>query len=390
MTEAGTRRTRFGSRRQRIAVVLIATTLGIVAINSASDNGIEFAGGPFANMPGPDTSLPTSSHLRVAREAMQPDDPTPGATLGAFAPSPEQLVSYSDWVGREVTSGLAYAPWRAGWSEWRVSIQNIVEDYRDPRWGFEPRVVLSVPMLVREPLDNEDPMTLRAGAEGRYDEQWRWLGRYLVESYGSELVDRFVLRLGHESNIQFYPWSAHPESHNGPDAPDDFAEYWRRIHGIVNGIVSDAEAGLVWDWNLSLGNQDPEPIERSYPGDEFVDVVTVDFYDSRGGFERIQQTSPMSLDGWFVPFADAHNKPIGIDEWSVSASIDGDGGGDNPAFIEAVYFWIDHQLRVGRLVWHHQFDRDGTDKPTSHRMREGGRFDFSDARAKFLELFGTG
>lgn len=389
MTETGTRRARFGSKRQRIGVVLVAVTLGIFAIAAGSDNGLELKPRSYENRPGPDTSLPTSSHLRAAREAMQPDDPTPGATLGAFAPSPEQLVSYSDWVGREVTSGLAYAPWKEGWSEWRVSIQNIVEDYRDPRWGFETRLVLSVPMLVSDPLDNEDPTTLRAGAEGRYDEQWQWLGEYLVEAYGVDLIDRFVLRLGHESNIQFYPWSANPESHGGPSAPDDFAEYWRRIHGIVNGIATGADSGVVWDWNVLLSNQDPEPVERSYPGDEFVDVVTVDFYDSRGGFERILQTSPMSLDGWFVPFADAHNKPIGIDEWSVSASSDGDGGGDNPAFIEAVYGWIDHQLSVGRLVWHHQFDKDGAGKPTYHRMREDGRYDFSEARAKFLELFGT-
>jgi hypothetical protein len=311
---------------------------------------------------------------------------TPASTLGTFAPSPDQLVDYSEWIGHEVRSGLAYASWKGDWARWQRSITAVVEDYVDDRWPFEPRLVLSVPMLVREPLDASDPTTLAAGAAGRYDAYWEWLGRFLADTYGRSLGDRFVMRLGHESNIRFYQWSAHPDSHSGETAPADFAAYWRRIHGIVDPIAASAGADVVWDWNVATAG-DAATAVRSYPGDEYVDVVSVDFYDRTGDPDDVLTRLPLSLDGWLVPFADAHGKPIAIDEWGVFAR-DGRGGGDNPEFVEAVHAWIDAQLRAGRLLWHHQFDKDDEGADTYHRLREDGRYDFPRARERFLELFG--
>jgi hypothetical protein len=320
-------------------------------------------------------------------EPPPPPAPPAGATvrstLGAFAPTPRQLVSYSDWVGHQVRSGLAYASWRYDWAAWRRSISAIVNNYTDPQYTFSPRVVLSVPMIVRG-----DGGTLRDGANGRYDEQWRWLAHLLVDEYGSSLARRFVLRLGHESNIKYYQWSARPDSHNGVSAPEDFAAYWRRIHGIMTPIVRAAGSDITWNWNVaSSGSRDTA--ERSYPGDPYVDVVTVDFYDHSGDPDDVLWRRPCSLNGWLVPFADAHRKPIGIDEWSVYWNGDTHtGGGDNPAFVTAVYEWLDTQVRAGRLLWHHQFDID-TDDDTFHRMRPDGRFPFTNSRARFLQLFGT-
>jgi hypothetical protein len=284
-------------------------------------------------------------------------------------------------VGFQVRSGAAFATWKEDWAKWQGTITGSIAKYTDPRFTFSPRLLLSVPMLV-----SGDGGTLRDGANGRYDAHWKWLAQHLVSVYGKSLPNRFVLRLGHELNGRHYQWSADPSSHNGPTAPQDFAAYWRRIYRIMTPIVAAAGTDIVWDWNLAMGGS-RSTAEEAYPGDEFVDVVTIDFYDRTGDPDRVLTKMPLSLNGWLVPFADAHGKPIGIDEWSVYQHVSGEGGGDNPAFITAVHTWIRQQYTAGRLIWHHQFDFDGKEG-NRHRMRPGGLYPFTQSRARFLELFG--
>jgi hypothetical protein len=310
------------------------------------------------------------------------DDDDVKSSLGAFGPSVRQLTEYAEHVGYQVRSGLAYASWKYDWATWRQSITSIVDGYTDPSHTFKPRLVLSVPMLVRA-----DDGKLRNGANGAYDQHWRWLAQLLVREYGTSLPHRFVLRLGHESNILYYQWSARPDGRNGATAPEDFAAYWRRIHGIMTPIARAAGTDITWAWNIATIGDRPTA-ERSYPGNPYVDVVTVDFYDRTGNPDDILWNRPLSLEGWLVPFADARRKPIGVDEWSVYwNSNTASGGGDNPLFVSAVHDWLQRQVAARRLVWHHQFDVD-TRAGTYHRMQPDGAYPFDDSRARFLQLFG--
>ncbi len=179
-----------------------------------------------------------------------------------------------------------------------------------------------------------------------------------------------------------------------------FAQVWQHIHQVM--MTAQAPGNLPapafqWVWCVLIGQDEDggmNPVEHAYPGDAYVDFVSVDIYDTHGGYywppyelpqpgsasmnERTEWLWQFLAEGkdidYFdgslassviVPcldsyraFATARNKGFGISEWGIvegnrspfASSPDPNddpldykptrGGNDNPLFIERMHEWI--------------------------------------------------
>ncbi len=93
----------------------------------------------------------------------------------------------------------------------------------------------------------------------------------------------------------------------------------------------------------------PIPFDEWYPGNNVVDIIGIDAYDSGidntslTADERWQQLSN-EKDGLnaIAVFSAANDKPMSIAEWSlVQARRKQDGGGDDPTYVEGLASFID-------------------------------------------------
>jgi beta-mannanase len=93
-----------------------------------------------------------------------------------------------------------------------------------------------------------------------------------------------------------------------------------------------------FDWTVNAAVR-PLPLARIYPGDDAVDIVGVDAYDSgvprgrprwrtiyrrRGGIRDVAR------------FARRHGKPLSIPEWGVGPRDRRQAGGDDPAYVRGI------------------------------------------------------
>jgi hypothetical protein len=185
--------------------------------------------------------------------------------------------------------------------------------------------VVGVPMVMKS------GGSLAAGASGAYDGHFRGLAQRLVREGQPDAV----LRLGWEFNGDWFPWKASVN-------PTAFASYFRRIVSVMRSVEGER---FRFAWNPGLG---PRNVDlRTWPGDGFVDVVAIDFYD-RNYSERTRDPAvrwqrfmegPYGL-GWFRDFARQHGKPMAIAEWGLSERSRFGENRDNPYFIQRVAEYV--------------------------------------------------
>ncbi|WP_197501959.1 glycosyl hydrolase [Mycobacterium sp. 1164985.4] len=201
------------------------------------------------------------------------------------------------------------------------------------------------PELTWEPWDPNAGKVQRAYtaaeiAGGRYDSYVSGWAKQAA-SYGQQ----FLLRFAHEMNGDWYPWSAGAPG----GSPEDYVAAYRRVRGIFD------EAGaknVEWVWcPNAIINGNVEAISRSYPGNDFVDVVGIDGYNF-GDRPGHRWTEPADLFGDTLALVTqlAPGKSVWINEVGC-----GDQGGDKARWIEAFLGWL-VTTDVRGLIW---FEVDG-------------------------------
>lgn len=305
---------------------------------------------------------------------------TPNATskMGVFRGSgkPDQTAEYEKWLGRPVTYVLDFVgrqpedsttPW--------ATIDN--PGWTCGQWAnTKYSLVLSAAML---PTNSQ---TLAAGAKGEYNSHWKKFGEVMV----NRGCDDAILRLGWEFNGLFFPWSA--AGGNGQDK--NYAAYWRQI---VNTLRSVPGQSFKFDWCPLAGVDNQTNPENAYPGNEYVDIIGLDAYDTgvagTTGEERwkAQKERVFGLN-WHLAFAKKMNKPVSFPEWGITVPSGGKtyGGGDNPYYIQKMYEWMNALPASGggSLTYHSYFEVDAHDG--AHRLMLG---QFPNSTAKFKQLFGV-
>jgi beta-mannanase len=95
---------------------------------------------------------------------------------------------------------------------------------------------------------------------------------------------------------------------------------------------------FLFDWCINA-YYEPIPLADWYPGNNFVDIIGVDAYDSGvpDGANR-WSTIYNQPDGIkaVLRFAAAHGKPVSIPEWGLSPPGASGGGGEDPSYIQGI------------------------------------------------------
>jgi hypothetical protein len=280
---------------------------------------------------------------------------TPVAS-GAFTASPSNLTTFGGWRG--ATPGLAHGFVAGGtWAD--IEVSSTWAKY----WGSSPyasKMLITISML---PKDTST--TIQQGATGAYDAHFKLAAQHLVAAG----MGNAIIRVGHEFNQNWPRWSAR-------SAPATYASYFRHIVTAMRSVPGQSFR-FTWCPSASYAGWDAT---TAYPGDGYVDVVSVDSYDSwwnhptvtpQQRWANIVTANKQGGLNFWASFATAHNKPLGLSEWALvnktATMADGGGGGDDPYYIQQMHDWIASH----NFAYESYFEKNATD--ASH-MLEGTLF----------------
>jgi hypothetical protein len=128
-----------------------------------------------------------------------------------------------------------------------------------------------------EVLDQPD-FSLSTIIEGQHDQ---YIRRWATQA--RDWGHPFFLRFNWEMNGWWFPWS---ERVNG-NQPGEYAQAWRHVHDIFEEVGA---RNVTWVWCVNVIGPNTIPLETLYPGDEYVDWLCMDGYNTG--------THPLRSGGW--------------------------------------------------------------------------------------------
>ncbi|MDQ5853949.1 MAG: hypothetical protein M3380_18170, partial [Chloroflexota bacterium] len=155
--------------------------------------------------------------------------------------------------------------------------------------------------------------------------------------YGSADDRRAYLRLGHEMNGNWYPWSAAV----GNNSPADYVRMWQRVKGIFTAKGMESTR-LQWVWSVNNTDSAAFTAEAYYPGNTYVDWVAIDGYNWGTSQPWSSWQAPAAVYGNMLGRLRAiSTRPVAITELASSTAL---GGGMSVAakaqWITDVYAYV--------------------------------------------------
>lgn len=191
--------------------------------------------------------------------------PPPAVAFGIYRPEyPDTLTSvdaYEQTTGERFAVIHWYADWRPdGWKHAfsRPDLDTVA--LRGAR-----------PLITWEPWGGPLWETVLSGANDAYIREWA-LG---LRAFGEDTGVKTLLRFAHEmQNQPNYPWSL-----ERGNTIAEYKEAWAYLWGMFNAVGANAHVEWMFCPNST---RDPyEPIyEQLYPGDDLVDWLAVDIYNT--------------------------------------------------------------------------------------------------------------
>jgi hypothetical protein len=310
------------------------------------------------DLSGPDTRPPVTTKIGVFR--------------GTFV---KEIEAFESWLGRDVEYVVDFST-RSTWAE--------ITDpaYMINAWqGSGYRPVYSMAMLPEDPAD-----TMERGAAGEYDHYFRELAQRLVKGDQADAI----IRLGWEFNLEDSRWST--------DDPKVFIAYFRNV---VAAMRAEPGQKFEFDWNINNGKAKYDAVDY-YPGNDVVDYIGVDAYDTGWAFRTYPYPSDCDQEcrstrqrnAWnrsiyggsrglkfWSDFARSKGKPMSLPEWGMWERSDRHGGGDDPEYLRRMHAFINDPKN--RVAYQAYFEVDGHDGP--HRLMTT----YPESGKVFRSLFGA-
>lgn len=269
-------------------------------------------------------------------------------SLGVYAgTSPDGVASFEHWLGRPVDFATVFLN-QNSWAAFDDSVY----------WATDLWAHVTYDVNWSVPLTTWYDGDLLSASQGLYDAHYRLAASEILAH--SKPVGEIYIRTGWEMNGGWFPWSADGKEAEFIGAYRQFVETFRS--------VSDR---FSFEWTPNVGNDWFLKPESVYPGDDYVDVIGMDFYwntaweghDPVAAFNALVERS--SGLGWQQEFAVAHKKPTAISEWGVSSEYAG-------PYFEKVGEWFSNHDFLYQSYWNHG-DGDYSGKLDSELYPEAGR-----------------
>jgi len=279
-----------------------------------------------ASMPLPDAGMVLDSGTTRPPSA---DHQLLGVYVGN---TPADVTKFETWLGHPVDGVLGYTG-NASWDDYDGSVGWATGLWKD----LDRRILWSVPLI-------PTGASLDDAAAGMYDDHYKKAAQTLA-SYRPQDAELYV-RTGWEFNGDWFPWAAKDKAQAFAGAFQHFVMQFRS--------VSDR---FVIDWNVNVGDVGMNP-EDAYPGDDYVDIVSMDFYwntqwdpkDPEDAWNSML-TRKWGLQ-WHQDFAAAHGKRTSYAEWGVMSD-------DAGPYIQHARDWFAQHEVVYQTYWDSNSDFTG-------------------------------
>ncbi|HEY0935165.1 MAG TPA: glycosyl hydrolase [Trebonia sp.] len=351
------------------------------------------------------SARPAASPVSSAPVTTSGASPADAAGLGIYDGKfgPAGIETAARWLGS--SGSIKYAQDFLDATDW----SHISNPWQLSNWKGSPfTMVWGVPMLpcgapATQCAANVSDYNLVAG--GGADGYFQTLARHLVSAgFGTSYI-----RLGWEFNADWMGWGiCNPQGTGLSSWAGDFVPAFRNIVTSMRAVTG-ADFKFIWNPIDSSNASCPgASLENFYPGDSYVDMVSLDTYDgiggttgdaarwtdlrngvNAGGWTAVKPAaaSGQSFAGygmdWLAAFGQQHAKEIGLPEWGLNASGANGGGGDDAYFVTQVAGWIKAHATGPTIFWN---TGDGT-LPLDIPSYTNG--DSPDATAAFKAAFST-
>jgi hypothetical protein len=243
------------------------------------------------------------------------------------------LQSFASLAGRNaIDCAMVYggtADWASWDNPWFVNLANA-----DQNWGRwvqnsplndHRQLIVNIP-LIPNTATSEDWRSI--GAAGGYEQYATTLAQNLV-SHG---VGDSVIVLGAEANGS---WESDYVG-STPQQMAQWVQFWRNTV-LAMRAVSGAAFQFVW----AVNNRFPAtPFAQYYPGDDVVDMIGDDAYDSAVTADASDWNEVYNSAGGLaslIAFANQHGKPIALPEWGVGVRDSAtNAGNDDPGYMQGM------------------------------------------------------
>jgi hypothetical protein len=252
-----------------------------------------------------------------------------------------QLNAFGVWRGRpaDVTTTYGYrdSPELLAGNSWPITTWS----------GFGGRLNYGVPLAT-----NDGRMTLASVASGQYDDTYRQVARNLVR-YGR---GDSIVRIGWEANLPDWKWYAN--AGNAATFKAAFRSASKAMRSAAPNLV--VEFGRACGGDLDGSRDRLAALTTLYPGDDVVDLVGCDTYDwwntkaDGPDFSRVLKPAGGVGIQDVADFARAHAKGASYGEWGLAVRNNGNGGGDDPYYIESMFAFF--QANADVVAFENYFD----------------------------------
>lgn len=339
-------------------------------------------GGTVEGQPRPTNPDPTIPVTPAPPVPTTPTTPVPGPTT----PAPTVPgTSTSTWLSGSSGVGVGngqFAAWRgsdlgiaASWANDNMNNQHFWQLDKGAEYGAWNS---SMDMAVGG-IDRGE--TWAQGASGQFDARWRTSLQKLKSQWGDRDGTMYI-RLAHEMNGYWFAWSVNKNNYQ------DFMTSWKRYRKLQQEVFPEAK--LVFSVNRD-SNGTGMDWTKFFPGKEYVDVLTVDYYNQYPYAETKAQFDDASWqkDGYGAPkgirahlaFAASQGLPFGVSEWSGNAD-----NGDGPGYVEGMHAFFKENAGTGagKVIYDIQFNCDIDGK---RWLLNGTGVRMPKSAAKYRELF---
>lgn len=230
--------------------------------------------------------------------------------------------------------------------------------------GAGIRVVQVVPLVMDNDGGNIARILNRSDLlHASYVDFWRRLGRELRLS-GARAP---VVRVGHEMNLTGgYQWSYGNPRFRAPD--------FVRLYKLAADAIRSEAPNAVRCWNPGKRTARGH-IDELWPGDAYVDIVGVDFYDNGvGGYvvddaawsrlaNKVDGGGPVGIYAWYQ-YARARGKPFAVPEWATTDPLASGPPTDRPVFIRKMHEFFSFAAARGDLAFesYYNYAFNGSDR----------------------------